>query len=107
MDAGWYPEAREELDRVIQDFPKTDLSERATGARVFIVQAEATQRRSEVDLRRKAQQYQAVARLLKTFQDKDISSEIQVEVREIERHDLQQQAADKALAVELRGWPAG
>ncbi len=69
---------------------------------MFIVQAEATQRRSELDLRRKAQQYQAVARLLKTFQDKDISIEIQVDVREIERHDLQQQAADKALAVDLR-----
>ncbi len=102
MDAGWYTEAREELDRIIQDFPKTELSQRAAGARVFIVQAEATQRRSELDLRRKAQQYQAVARLLKTFNDKDISVQLQVDIREIERHDLQQQAADKALAVDLR-----
>ncbi len=102
MDAGWYPEAREELDRLIQDFPKTDLSERAARARVFIVQAEATQRRSEMDVRRKAQQYQAVARLLKTFKDKEISTELQVDVREIERRDQQQQAADKALAVDLR-----
>jgi pimeloyl-ACP methyl ester carboxylesterase len=102
MDAGWYTEAREELDRIIQDFPKTELGQRAAGARVFIVQAEATQRRSELDMRRKAQQYLAVSRLLKTFHEKDISVELQVDIREIQRHDLQQQAADKALAVDLR-----
>src|SRR5262249_55937098 len=98
----WHEEAREELDRVIQDFPGTELSQRAAGAKVFIIQAAATQRRSELDLRRKAQQYEAVARLLKTFQDKDIGTELQVEVREIERRDAQQQAADKALGVDLR-----
>ncbi len=102
MDAGWYPEAKQELDRISKDFPKTDLSERAAGARVFIVQAEATQRRSEIDLRRKAQQYQAMSSLLKTFNDKAIGTELQIEVREIERHESQQQAADKALATELR-----
>jgi dienelactone hydrolase len=102
IDAGWYREARQELDRLIQDFPKTELSERAASARVFITQAEAAQRRSEVDLRRRAQQYQAVGRLLKTFQDKDIATEIQVDARELERRDQQQQAADRALAVELR-----
>ncbi len=41
IDAGWYREAREELDRLIQDFPRTELSERAASARVFITQAEA------------------------------------------------------------------
>jgi dienelactone hydrolase len=102
MDAAWYPEAREELERIIKDFPKTELSERAAGALVFITQAEATQRRSELDLRRRAQQYRAVARLLKTFQDKDISTSLQVDVREMERGDQQQQQADKALAVDLR-----
>ena len=51
-----------------------------------------------MDSRRKAQQYQAVAELLKTFKDKEIGTELQVEVREIERRDEQQQAADKALA---------
>ncbi|HZW33132.1 MAG TPA: PHB depolymerase family esterase [Isosphaeraceae bacterium] len=102
MDAGWYPEAKQELERLIKDFPGTDLSERAAGARVFIIQAEATRRRSEIDQRRKAQQEQAVARLLKTFQDKEISTELQLEVRELERRDAQQRAADKALAIELR-----
>ena len=61
MDAGWHPEAKQELDRLVKDFPSTDLSERAASARAFMVQAEATQRRSEIDVRRKAQQYQAVA----------------------------------------------
>ena len=54
------------------------------------------------DLRRKAQQYQAVDRLLKSFQDKEIGTELQLEIREIQRRDAQQHAADKALAVELR-----
>ncbi len=39
---------------------------------------------------------------MKTFQDKDINTALQVDVREIERRDQQQQAADKALAVDLR-----
>jgi pimeloyl-ACP methyl ester carboxylesterase len=102
IDAGWYPEARAELDRLIADFPKSELSERAAGARTFVVQAEATRRRAELDLRRKAQQYHEVARLLKTFQEKDINTELQLEARELERHDQQQQGADRALAVELR-----
>ena len=42
---------------MIKDFPNTDLSERAMGAGTFIVQAEATQRRVEIDVRRKAQQF--------------------------------------------------
>ena len=75
MDAGWYPEAKQELDRLSKDFPRTDLSERAASARGFIVQAEATQRRSEIDMRRKAQQYHAMSSLLKTFNDKAIGSE--------------------------------
>ena len=102
MDAGWYPEAKEELDRLSKDFPQSDLSERAAARRGFIVQAEASHRRAEIDVRRKSQQYRAVSRLLKTFGDKAIGTEIQVEIREIERHEAQQQAADKALATELR-----
>ncbi len=102
IEAAWYPEAREELDRLIQDFPGTELARRAAGAKVFVTQAEANQRRSEVDLRRRAQQYQAVARLLKTFQDKDIGADLQVDVREIERRDQQQAAGDKALGGDLR-----
>ncbi len=46
MDAGYYPEAREELDRIIHDFPRTDLSERAAAARGYIIQAQSNQRRA-------------------------------------------------------------
>jgi len=102
MDVGWYAEAKKELDRLIHDFPQTDLSERAANARIFIVQAEATQRRSEIDLSRKSQQYHHVADLLKSFKEKGIPTELLVEVREIERRDEQQRAADQTLAAELR-----
>jgi pimeloyl-ACP methyl ester carboxylesterase len=102
MDAGWYPEAKQELDRISKDSPNTPPTQHPPAPRVYIVQAEATQRRSEIDLRRKAQQYQAMAGLLKTFNDKAIGTELQIEVRDIERRESQQQAADKALAFELR-----
>ncbi len=102
MDVGWYPEAKKELDAMIHDFPQTDLSERAANARIFIVQAEATQRRSEIDLSRKAQQYHRVADLLKSFKEKGIPTELLVEVREIERNDERQRAADRTLGDELR-----
>jgi pimeloyl-ACP methyl ester carboxylesterase len=102
LDVGWYAEAKKELDRLIHDFPKTDLSERAANARIFIVQAEATHRRSEIDLFRKSQQYHHVAELLKSFREKEIPTELVVEVREIERRDEQQRATDRTLAGELR-----
>ena len=88
MDAGWYPEAREELDRVIKDFPKTDLSERAAARGCSSCRPRPPSAVPSWTLRRKAQQYQAVAGLLKTFQDKDIGTELQVDVREIERRDI-------------------
>jgi len=102
MDAGWYPEARAELDNMIRDFPETDLSERAIGARTFIVQAEATQRRGEIDVRRKAQQYRQAEALLKTFTEKEIGTELVIEVRELIRRNDEQRAADVALATDLR-----
>jgi pimeloyl-ACP methyl ester carboxylesterase len=94
MGVGWYPEAREELDRLIKDFPDSDLSARAKSARTFIVQAEATQRRAEVDVRRRAQQPEATAALLKTFSEPEIGTEIQIEVRDIMRRDEDQRTAD-------------
>ncbi|MDR3619265.1 MAG: alpha/beta hydrolase [Paludisphaera borealis] len=102
MGAGWYPEAREELDRLIKEFPASDLSERAASARTFIVQAEATQRRAEVDVRRRAQQPEAASALLKTFTDKEIGTEIQVEVRDVIRRDDDQRAADAEVDNDLR-----
>jgi pimeloyl-ACP methyl ester carboxylesterase len=102
MDAGWYPEARQELDRMIKDFPNTDLGERARGAKGFIIQAEATQRRAEIDVRRRAQQFHLVDSTLKSFTEKEIGTELQIEVRDLQRHEAEQHAADLAMASDLR-----
>jgi pimeloyl-ACP methyl ester carboxylesterase len=102
MEVGWYTEAKKELDRLVSDFPQGDLNERAASARVFITRAEAMQRRSEIEARTKAQQFGHVAELLKSFKDKDIGADIQVEVREIQRRAEQERAADLGLATELR-----
>ena len=100
MDIGWHAEAKQELDRLVADFPQPELKERAAIARQFILQVEATDRRSAIDVSRKAQQYHRAAELLKSFNEKGIPTELQVEVREIERQDLQQHAADQAMAAE-------
>jgi hypothetical protein len=102
MDAGWYPEARRELERMIQDFPNSDIGERAAGARDFIIQAEVTQRLAEVEVRRKAQQYSQVESILKSFTEKEIGTEMLIEVREQLRREEAQHAADIALATDLR-----
>jgi pimeloyl-ACP methyl ester carboxylesterase len=102
MDIGWNAEARKELDRLIRDFPQADLKERAENARLFILQGEAKERRAEVAQRRKAQQYHSAAELLKTFSEKNVPVELQLEAREIERQDQQHHAADLALSSELR-----
>jgi pimeloyl-ACP methyl ester carboxylesterase len=102
MDVGWLDEAKKELDRLVNDFPSPELKERAAGARQYILQAQAVQRRAEIDVARKAQQYEQMARLLKSFNAKGIATELLVEVRDIERRDQQQRAADSGLAVELR-----
>ncbi len=102
MDAGYYPEARHELDRIIEDFPKTDLSERAVAAKLYIIQAQATQRRTEIDVRRRAQQYHLVSSMLKSFTDREIATEFQLEIRDVIRRDDEQHAADLTLAIDLR-----
>jgi pimeloyl-ACP methyl ester carboxylesterase len=102
MDIGWYPEAKAELDRLIKDFPQSELKERAVGARTFIIQAEATQRRSEMELARKAQQFKRLDSLLNSFKDKEIGTELLLEARDIQRRIEQERNADQKLALELR-----
>jgi pimeloyl-ACP methyl ester carboxylesterase len=101
MDMGWHAEAKQELDRLVNDFPQSDLKERAAGARAYILHAEATDRRAAIDSSRAAQQYHRMAGLLKSFKEKGIPTELQVEAREIERHLEQAHAADVALAADL------
>jgi pimeloyl-ACP methyl ester carboxylesterase len=102
MDVGWRTEAKQELDRLVKDFPSTELKERAAIARQYLIQLDATQRRSEIDVSRKAQQYHRAAELVKSFNEKGIPAELLVEVREIERRDISQRAADQAMAADLR-----
>ncbi len=102
MDAAYYPEARQELDRIIHDFPRTDLSERALGAKAYIIQAQATQRRAEIEIRRKAQQYRQASAMLRSFTEKEIATELLLEIRDVIRHDDEQRAGDLALATDLR-----
>ena len=102
MGAGWYPEAKVELDRLIADFPESDLSERAAAAREFIVQAEATQRLADLDAMRRAQRHTAAAAVLKSFDDAAISTELQIEVRDIARREEDQRQADLAIKNDLR-----
>jgi pimeloyl-ACP methyl ester carboxylesterase len=102
MDVGWLPEAKQELDRLVKDFRDPNLKERAASARQFIVQSEALERRSEIDVSKKAQQYDRAAKLLKSFTDKAISTQLLVEIREIERRQDQQRAADLGMASDLR-----
>ena len=102
MDVGWPAEAQKELDRLVKDFPSPELKERAAIARQYLLQLEATKRRSEIDVSRKAQQYHRTAELIKSFNEKGIPTELLVEVREIERRDLSQRSADQAMAADLR-----
>ena len=107
MDMGWRAEARKELDRLVRDFPQADLKERADNARMFIMQGEASQRRGEVAQLRKAQQFKRAAELLKTFSEKGVPTELQLEAREIQRQDAQQHTADLGLAEEIRKLSSG
>src|SRR5262249_38240445 len=102
MDLGWHAEAKQELDRLVADFPDAGLKERAAHARAFILQAEAADRRAAIDASRSAQQFHRMGDLLKTFKEKGVPTELQVEAREIERHLEQEHASDVALATDLR-----
>ena len=70
MDVGWRAEAKQELDRLVKDFPTPDLKERTAIARQYLQQLDAEKRRSEIDVSRKAQQYQRVAELHQVIQRK-------------------------------------
>ena len=60
MDVGWRAEAQKELDRLVEDFPEPELKERAAIARQYLQRLDAEERRSEIDVSRKAQQYHRV-----------------------------------------------
>ena len=102
MDMGWHNEAKEALARLATDFPQPELKERVANAQLFILQAQAMERRSAINVCRDAQQYHRMATLFKSFQEKGVPTELQIEVREIERIQDQQNAADLTLDRDLR-----
>ncbi len=100
VQAEWYPEAKLELERLVKDFP--DLKDSVENARAAVAMLDASQIRAEIDLLRKAQRFAEAERRLKTFPDKDVSSELLNEVREVLRRSEADAAADTALAESLR-----
>lgn len=102
IQAEWYAEAKKELDGLLRDFPEDkSLPDTVKNARGVVSQLEAAQIKLDLDIRRKGQQYQAVAAGLRAFPTKDVSSDLLVQVRDQIRTDDAQAAADRALAAEL------
>lgn len=102
IQAGWYPEARAELDRVARDFPgDPDLRERISLARDSVGQLEAAQLKAEIDRCKTARRPADASALLKAFPLKNVTADLEVQVRELQRTDEAQAAADKAVAEEL------
>ena len=102
MDIGWNAEARKELDRLVRDFPQADLKERAENARQFILQGEAQDAAPSCAVPQGPAVSVGRLELLKTFSEKGVPTELQIEARDIERQDQQQHAADLALSADLR-----
>lgn len=102
IQAEWYDEARAELDRILKDFPgEPDLRDRVAAARASVVQLDAVRVKAAIERCRTAQQPREVSALLKTFPTRDISSDLFAQVRELQRTDEAQVAADKGLADDL------
>jgi len=103
IQAEWYAEARQELDRILADFPDdADLRDRVSTARTSVVQLETVQMKAAIDRCRLAQQPRESASLLKTFPTKDVAADLLAQVQELQRKADAQSAADKTLAYDLR-----
>jgi dienelactone hydrolase len=103
IQAEWYDEARDELERIGRDFPDdADLRERIAVAQATVAQLRAAAIRSEIDRCRAAQQPKRAASLLKSFPTKDVSSDLAAQVAELSRTIETQAAADRQEADDLR-----
>jgi pimeloyl-ACP methyl ester carboxylesterase len=99
IQAGWYQEAKAELDRLKVDFPA--IRERVDGARTSVLQLEAVQLREEIDVRRRAQQFREVDVRLRSFPVEEVDPGLLVSVRDLLRAEENQAASDKELAASL------
>jgi hypothetical protein len=102
IQAGWYAEARAELARILNDFKDdADLRERVSLASASVGSLDAARVRSDIDRLRASRQPREASNLLKTFPTRDVAPDLEAQVRELQRLDDSQAAADKALADEL------
>ena len=103
IQARWFAEARRELNSLLRDFPEEPgLKETIESAQVVVSRLEAVERKAEIDIARKAQQYTEVQNRLKSFPSKDVSSDILVGVRDELRAAENEQATNKSWASELK-----
>ena len=101
IQAGWYDEARAELDRLGRDFP--ELVERMQLVRQTVQQLEAEQVLREVETRRQARQPREVLSRLRTFPTEGVDPDLLARVRDQLREAEAVEAADRALGAEIQG----
>jgi len=107
IQAGWFAEARNELGRILKDFPDdADLRDRVGAARASVSQLAAVQVKVAIDRCRLARQPREAASLVKTFPFKDVNAELDAQVRELGRTDGAQAVSDKYLADDLKALAA-
>ncbi|MFO0957029.1 MAG: alpha/beta hydrolase [Isosphaeraceae bacterium] len=100
IQAGWYAEAREELDRLAKDF--ADAGELARGAQLSVVALEAARDLREIDRALQARQPKTALLRLRSFQvegvEPDVLGEVRTRLRKVEDQDL----SARRLAESLR-----
>ena len=99
IQAGWYAEARAELDRILKTFrDDPDLRERVALARASVGALEAAQIKTDIDRLKLARQPREAAALLHGFPTKDVALDLETLVHERQRFEDAQFAADKSVA---------
>ncbi len=96
IQAGWYPEALAELDRLGRDFP--ELRETVGTVKNLVRDSQARERLAAIELSRKAQQPKAVLAGLRTFPEEGAPADLLVTVRDQLRAAQSQADDDRALA---------
>jgi pimeloyl-ACP methyl ester carboxylesterase len=100
IQAEWYDEALEELDRIARDFPA--MSETVERVRVNVKELRARKLLAEIAALRRAGQFQAVAGRLRAFPTEGAPADVLAAVAEQIRLDRDRVDADEALAQGVR-----
>lgn len=100
IQAGWYPEARAELERLAKDFP--DQAGRAQLALKDVKASAAAEALAEIKRLMVAQRPQEALAKLRSFPTEGAAPEVLVEVRNLLNQTEAQAAEDKALAEAIR-----